>query len=101
MYAAEYVKSLKGSLPSTTIRWRHRAAMLAPFENKGTENPYTIHSDLQESMQNLVGIIRVESELKQALEIIQQLKRRTRNVKVEGNRQYNTGWHLALDLPRY
>ena len=72
--------------------------MLAPFENKGTENPYTIHSDLQDSMQNLVGIIRTESELKQALEIIQQLKRRSRNVKVEGNRQFNTGWHLALDL---
>ena len=46
--------------------------MLAPFESKGNENPYTIHSDLQECMQNLVGIIRVESELKQALEIIQQ-----------------------------
>ena len=49
-------------------------------------------------MQNLVGIIRTESELKQALEIIQQLKRRTQNVKVEGNRHYNPGWHLALDL---
>ena len=72
--------------------------MLAPFENKGNENPYTIHADLQETMQNLVGIIRVESELRQALEIIQKLKQRTRNVKVEGNRQYNPGWHLALDL---
>ena len=44
--------------------------MLAPFERKGNENPYTIHSDLQECMQNLVGIIRVEAELKQALEKI-------------------------------
>ena len=51
--------------------------MLAPFESKGNENPYTIHSDLQECMQDLVGIIRVESELNQALEIIQKLKQRT------------------------
>ena len=49
-------------------------------------------------MQNLVGIIRVESELKQALEHLQQLKQRSRKVKVEGNRHFNTGWHLALDL---
>ncbi|HMF49050.1 MAG TPA: FAD-binding protein, partial [Candidatus Saccharimonadales bacterium] len=99
MYAAEYVKSLKGSLSINNEQVEGIAReMLAPFENKGTENPYTIHSDLQDSMQNLVGIIRTESELKQALEIIQQLKRRTRNVKVEGNRQFNTGWHLALDL---
>jgi len=46
----------------------------------------------------LVGIIRAESELNQAVEIIQKLKDRTKHVKVEGNRQYNTGWHLALDL---
>jgi succinate dehydrogenase / fumarate reductase, flavoprotein subunit len=72
--------------------------MLAPFENQGKENPYTIHSDLQQCMQDLVGIIRVESELNQALEIIQQLKRRSRSAKVEGNRHFNTGWHLALDL---
>jgi len=99
MYAAEYVKSLKGSLSINNEQVEGIAReMLAPFENNGTENPYTIHSDLQDSMQNLVGIIRTESELKQALEIIQQLKRRTRNVKVEGNRQFNTGWHLALDL---
>ena len=49
-------------------------------------------------MQNLVGIIRTESELKKALDVIDQLKKRARNLKVEGNRQYNTGWHLALDL---
>jgi succinate dehydrogenase / fumarate reductase flavoprotein subunit len=49
-------------------------------------------------MQNLVGIIRVEAELKQALDKIHQLKERARKVKVEGHRQYNPGWHLALDL---
>jgi succinate dehydrogenase / fumarate reductase, flavoprotein subunit len=73
-------------------------AMLAPFEAGGRENPYAIHSDLQQCMQDLVGIIRVESELLQALEIIRKLKERSQNVKIEGNRQYNPGWHTALDL---
>jgi succinate dehydrogenase / fumarate reductase flavoprotein subunit len=99
LYAAEYCKSLKGSLTVNNDQVNVFAGeMLAPFESKGNENPYTIHADLQECMQDLVGIIRVETELKKALEIIQQLKQRTRNVKIEGNRQYNPGWHLALDL---
>jgi succinate dehydrogenase / fumarate reductase flavoprotein subunit len=99
LYAAEYCKSLKGSLSVNNDQVNAFAReMLAPFESKGNENPYTIHADLQECMQNLVGIIRVESELKKALEMIQQLKQRARNVKIEGNRQYNPGWHLALDL---
>ncbi|HEX6438607.1 MAG TPA: fumarate reductase/succinate dehydrogenase flavoprotein subunit, partial [Candidatus Binatia bacterium] len=67
-------------------------------ESKGKENPYSVHADLQDCMQNLVGIIRTESELKKALDVIGQLKERARNLKVEGNRQYNPGWHLALDL---
>jgi succinate dehydrogenase / fumarate reductase flavoprotein subunit len=99
LYAAEYAKSLKGSLSVNPEQIdRYAREMLAPFESQGTENPYQIHSELQESMQNLVGIIRVESELKQALDTIQQLKARAKRSKVEGNRQFNTGWHLALDL---
>jgi succinate dehydrogenase / fumarate reductase flavoprotein subunit len=72
--------------------------LLVPFDGKGGENPYTLHQELQDCMQNLVGIIRVESELKQALEAIARLKQRLRNVSVAGHRQYNPGWHLALDL---
>jgi succinate dehydrogenase / fumarate reductase flavoprotein subunit len=99
LYAAEYAKSLKGSLSINNDQLDGYAReMLAPFESNGNENPYKIHSDLQDCMQNLVGIIRIESELKQALEIIQQLKQRSENVKIEGNRHFNTGWHLALDL---
>ena len=99
LYAAEYAKSIKGSLSINNDQIDGYARdMLASFEANGNENPYKIHADLQDCMQNLVGIIRVESELKQALETIQQLKQRSRNVKVEGNRQFNTGWHLALDL---
>jgi succinate dehydrogenase / fumarate reductase flavoprotein subunit len=99
LYAAEYCKSHSGALTVDHDQIdAYAREMLSPFESKGNENPYTIHSDLQQCMQDLVGIIRAESELKQALEIIQQLKRRAREVRVEGNRQYNPGWHLALDL---
>ncbi|HWH76662.1 MAG TPA: FAD-binding protein, partial [Candidatus Binatus sp.] len=99
LYAAEYCKAHTGPLSIDNDQLDGYAReLLAPFENNGNENPYTVHADLQQSMQELVGIIRTESELKQALEIIQQLKRRTQNVKVEGNRHYNPGWHLALDL---
>ncbi|MGH7929068.1 MAG: fumarate reductase/succinate dehydrogenase flavoprotein subunit [Candidatus Binatia bacterium] len=99
LYAAEYAKQVK--VPVTADSGQvdgYAREMLAPFESKGSENPYTIHSDLQKCMQELVGIIRVESELQQALGIIQKLKDRAQNVKVEGNRHYNPGWHTALDL---
>jgi len=99
LYAAEYCKKFAGtvSLDNDQVD-SYAGEMLAPFESKGNENPYTIHADLQECMQDLVGIIRTEAELNQALMIIQQLKQRSQNVKVEGNRHYNPGWHLALDL---
>lgn len=75
-------------------------AALAPFEQVGsdTENPYTIQHDLQESMNSLVGIIRTASELEASLEELDKLKERAKHLLVEGNRQYNPGWHLALDL---
>jgi succinate dehydrogenase / fumarate reductase flavoprotein subunit len=99
LYAAEYAKANKGAdnVNSAQIDLYARE-LLAPFESKGKENPYSVHADLQECMQNLVGIIRTESELQKALDVIGQLKVRARNLKVEGNRQYNPGWHLALDL---
>jgi succinate dehydrogenase / fumarate reductase flavoprotein subunit len=63
-----------------------------------SENPYTIQQDLQQSMNDLVGIIRTEEELERSLTAIEQLKERAKHVLVEGHRQYNPGWHLALDL---
>jgi succinate dehydrogenase / fumarate reductase flavoprotein subunit len=99
LYAAEYAKNSKGTVQVDAGRVdTYARQMLAPFETKGTENPYTIHSDLQQCMQDLVGIIRVDSELQRALGVIRKLKERAQNVKVEGNRQYNPGWHTALDL---
>ena len=71
---------------------------LAPFDQPGGENPYQIHYDLQEVMQNLVGIFRNDEDLRRALVELEKLKERARDVRVEGSRLYNPGWHLYFDL---
>jgi succinate dehydrogenase / fumarate reductase flavoprotein subunit len=71
---------------------------IAYFDNKGTESPYDVHRALQETMQSLVGIIRVESELLEAEEKLAELGERASKCVVEGKRAFNPGWHLALDL---
>ena len=75
-----------------------KESALAPFEVEGGENPYTIQSDLQQSMNDLVGIIRTRTELEESLAEIEAFKVRASTMVVEGHRQYNPGWHLALDL---
>lgn len=75
-----------------------QASALAPFEVEGGENPYTIQHDLQQSMNDLVGIIRTASELEASLGELETFKQRAAGMVVEGHRQYNPGWHLALDL---
>jgi succinate dehydrogenase / fumarate reductase flavoprotein subunit len=72
--------------------------LLAPFSNSGAESPYAVHRDLQEVMQNLVGIFRTEEDLKKALAELAKLKSRAAKVSVEGSRLFNPGWHLSLDL---
>jgi succinate dehydrogenase / fumarate reductase flavoprotein subunit len=79
------------------------AEALAPFEGAAgaegpTENPYTLHQELQQSMNDLVGIIRREGEMREALERLSALRERAERAVVEGHRQFNPGWHLALDL---
>ncbi|MEU6579852.1 fumarate reductase/succinate dehydrogenase flavoprotein subunit [Nocardia sp. NPDC046763] len=69
-----------------------------PAEGGPGENPYTLHMDLQQTMNDLVGIIRKEHELKQAVEHLSELRDRYDHVTVEGHRQFNPGWHLALDM---
>jgi len=97
--AAQYVKSFKGKVMVDGGQCDTAASVArAPFENVGQENPYSIHADLQECMQSLVGIIRTEGELKKALEEIGVLKQRLGRVRVSGGREFNPGWHLALDL---
>jgi succinate dehydrogenase / fumarate reductase flavoprotein subunit len=70
----------------------------APLERPGGENPYTVHAELQDIMTNLVGLIRVETEMKQALAELEKLRERVLTVGAAGGRGYNPGWHLALDL---
>jgi succinate dehydrogenase / fumarate reductase flavoprotein subunit len=72
--------------------------MLTPFERKEGENPYTVHRDLQDVMQNLVGIFRTREDLTRALEELEKLKARAELLSVEGSRIFNPGWHLAQDL---
>ncbi|MFF4041511.1 fumarate reductase/succinate dehydrogenase flavoprotein subunit [Streptomyces sp. NPDC001816] len=80
------------------------AEALRPFaaETEGEagppENPYTLHQELQQTMNDLVGIIRREGEMEQALQKLAELRVRARRAGVEGHRQFNPGWHLALDL---
>ncbi|HET9828266.1 MAG TPA: fumarate reductase/succinate dehydrogenase flavoprotein subunit [Nocardioidaceae bacterium] len=99
--AAAYVQGLKDVRPrivADDVRLAARTA-LAPFAiENGGENPYTIQKDLQDVMQRLVGIIRKAEELEESLEEIQKLKDRATRLSVEGHRQYNPGWHLAIDL---
>jgi len=72
---------------------------LAPFaRGEGGENPYKVQADLQDTMQALVGIVRLEAEMKEAVQKIQGFKVRTARVGVNGGREYHAGWHTALDL---
>src|SRR6187401_1021675 len=71
---------------------------LSPFDRGDGENPYQIQKDLQELMQDNVGIVRTESEMQDALGNLQQLKQRANRAAVTGNREYNPGWHTTIDL---
>jgi succinate dehydrogenase / fumarate reductase flavoprotein subunit len=97
-YAAVYAKeNAAGQVDDAQVDAAVRGA-LAPFEKAGGENPFAIQNDLQEMMQNLVGIVRLEEEMQRALEGIGKLKERTANVFSPGNIDFNPGWHTALDL---
>src|SRR5262249_49108125 len=65
---------------------------------EGAENPYRVQQDLQDMMQDLVGIVRKEEEMLRALEALQQLWVRGKKVRATGNREYNPGWHTCMDL---
>jgi succinate dehydrogenase / fumarate reductase flavoprotein subunit len=71
---------------------------LEPFAREGPENPYAVQYTLQDTMQDLVGIVRQESEMQQALQQIEQLKQRAERAVVAGHREYNNGWHTSIDL---
>ena len=97
--ASAYVKSLSVK-PKVTEQVIEKAlnSALAPFNGNSGENPYTVHQELQQVMNDLVGIIRDGSEMREAITKLEGLKKRAKNVTVQGERQFNPGWHLSLDL---
>ncbi|MFE2832443.1 fumarate reductase/succinate dehydrogenase flavoprotein subunit [Streptomyces mirabilis] len=110
LHAAGYAADLAGDRPPVDDIQIDTAAAeaLRPFSAEGPEpgtesgrppeNPYTLHQELQQTMNDLVGIIRREAEMERALEKLAELRVRARRAGVEGHRQFNPGWHLALDL---
>jgi succinate dehydrogenase / fumarate reductase, flavoprotein subunit len=97
--AADYVEGLS-SRPAVSPADLDAAVaeVLAPLERADGENPYTVHHELQQTMQDLVGLIRREPEVKQALTELEKFRERAARVAVPGERAYNPGWHYALDL---
>ncbi len=97
-FAARFAtENSAGAINSDQVDEAARAA-LEPFERSDSENPYKIQDDLKEMMQSLVGIVRKEDELTRALENFDSLWQRANRASVTGNREYNPGWHTALDL---
>jgi succinate dehydrogenase / fumarate reductase, flavoprotein subunit len=98
-YAAEFANCYSAATIDETELQTTAAAALAAFD-RGTagENPYEIQYDLQDAMQDLVGIVRIESEMRRALDEIGKLRERADGAGAVGNRAYNSGWHTAIDV---
>jgi succinate dehydrogenase / fumarate reductase flavoprotein subunit len=97
--AAEYVRKLSGSCRTTAGQISDVISRaVQPLNRESGVNPYIVHEELQDVMQRYVGIVRTESELKQALELLDKLKKEASKVKADGTSQYNPGWHEALSL---
>jgi succinate dehydrogenase / fumarate reductase flavoprotein subunit len=97
--ASEYVSALaaKPKLEQAEID-RALASALAPFKGDSKENAYAVHYELQQMMNDLVGIIRVGAEMREAIEKLELMKERAKHVSVSGDTKFNPGWHIALDL---
>lgn len=100
--AADYVQSLAArpvvAAADVAVAARVSVAPFDPPPSGVGENPYTLHTELQQTMNDLVGIIRTEEEIERAIAKLDDVKSRLSGVTVEGHRQFNPGWHLALDL---
>ena len=75
------------------IKWS-----LEPFEKQNGENPFALQAELQEMMQDLVGIVRTEDEMQRALVGVRELRERRKNASATGNIDFNPSWHTALDM---
>ena len=100
MGAVQYLDSLGDDRPraSDADLEAARTEALAPLERSGGENPYTLHSEVQQTMSDLVGIIRKADDIKAALAELEKLRARAANISAAGGAAYNPGWHLALDM---
>lgn len=98
-FAAKYARehTTAGTIHQDQIESGAKWA-LEPFDRDGNEGPFQVQHDLQDMMQDLVGIVRKEDEMLRALDGLEKLNVRARKVKVAGNREYNPGWHTAMDL---
>ncbi|PYJ37506.1 MAG: fumarate reductase/succinate dehydrogenase flavoprotein subunit [Verrucomicrobia bacterium] len=97
-FAAKFAKENSlGNIDNAKVDVAAREA-LAPFEQSGGKNPYEVQQNLQEIMQDSVGIVRHESEMKSALEHLGKFWQDVKRVGITGNREFNPGWHTALDL---
>ncbi len=98
-YAAEFAKDNGSATVDENEVQKIAGSALAPFERGPLgENPYQIQYDLQDTMQDLVGIVRLENEMERALDAIAQLRVRAERTGIAGNREYNNGWHTAIDI---
>jgi succinate dehydrogenase / fumarate reductase flavoprotein subunit len=98
-YAAQFVRDYGAVRVDDGQVERGIATSLAPFERGASgENPYKLQQDLQDTMQSLVGIVRLENEMREAVDRIQEYKQRLTRVGVTGGREYHSGWHTAIDL---
>ncbi|HJZ90976.1 MAG TPA: fumarate reductase/succinate dehydrogenase flavoprotein subunit [Gemmataceae bacterium] len=97
-YAAQFAKEHSTGRVNPADVEGAAGAALEPFDRAGGEGPYQVQQDLQEMMQDLVGIVRRQEEMERALEALARLRERAAKVGVIGNREFNPGWHTALDL---
>jgi succinate dehydrogenase flavoprotein subunit len=99
LHAAEFARKnkQKPAVPEAQVQKAMRE-LVEPFERTSGPSPYEIHEQLQDAMQNLVGIMRIEEDLKKALAIVTGLQEQLKSVRVTGSRMFNPGWHLAYDL---
>ncbi len=98
-YAAQHARAAAAVALDDGQVQRSMQASLAPFERgAGAENPYKVQYDLQDAMQALVGIVRTESEMREALKRLAAFNERAARVGIDGHREFNAGWHTCIDL---
>ncbi len=98
--AAEYANEIDANTLNMNFDQitQHEKHILAPFSNTGGKNPYTVHQNLQEIMQNYFGVFRIKDKLEQGLKELEALIKDSKVLSVEGSRMFNPGWNLSVDL---